>query len=150
MLTPTEYLEARAICDKAAAYWATNATFSRGGWSYLSADLATHPDYAACTNDTRGNVEEYELHRDKPARFSAYVLESTREQVDATNIIACRRRDVTLWPGQKIGFVTHTGAWHRNNFGGRWRAITVQTAWGDVYHGREYDSRQLVNLTRKA
>ncbi len=148
MIDQTTYNALRAICDKADAYWKANATFDRSGWSSLPAGKAAHPDYAACTNDMRGQVEAFELNRDKPEKFSAYVNESTSEQVYATTYIACRRRDLTTWTGHKLGVVTYTGPWHRNNFGGKWRAIDVRTVWGDRYYGREYDSRQLVNLTR--
>lgn len=148
MIDATTYETLRAICDKADAYWKANATFDRSGWSSMSAEKAAHPDYAACTNDMRGLVEVFELNRDKPEKFSAYVQELTREQRDATNLAACRNRGLTGWTGETLGTVTYTGPWHRDNFGGKWRAIDVQTIWGDRYHGREYHSRQLVNLTR--
>lgn len=134
MIDNTTYETLRAICDKADAYWKANATFDRSGWSTLPADKATHPDYAACTNDMRGLVEAFEINRDKPAQFSAYVQNSPST--------------LTTWTGETLGVVSYTGPWHRNNFGGKWRTINVRTIWGDRYHGREYDSRQLVNLTR--
>lgn len=80
-------------------------------------------------------VEIFELNRDKPAAFSAYVQ--------------FPRNGVTTWTGEEVGIVCDVGHWHRNNLGARWRSLRVRAAWGAVYHGREYDSRQLVNL-RKA
>lgn len=148
MLTPEQYAIERAICDKAQAYAAQFV--QPNGWTIIPAEAAKHPDYAACDNGMRSRVETFELNRDKPATFSAYVQSSDRAHVDATNIIACRHRDVTTWTGDKLGTVTHSGAWHRNNFGGKWRQVTARMAWGDTYTGREYDSRQFVNWRRTA
>jgi len=134
MISAETYAVYRAACDKAEAYRQANATFSRGGWSSMSAELAAHPDYAGCTNDMRGAIEEYELNRDQPDAFSAYITD----------------KGLTLWTGVPIGKVTGCGTWRRNNFGGKWRAVNVRAAWGQAYYGREYDSRQLVNLRRVA
>ena len=146
MLTPETYAAERAICDKANAYAAQ--FIQPNGWTIIPAKAAGHPDYAACDNAMRSRVELFELNRDRPERFSAYLQPSNREQVDQTNLVAYRHRNVTTWTGDKLGWVTHTGAYHRNNFGGRWRQVTVRTIWGQTYTGREYDSRQLVNLRR--
>jgi hypothetical protein len=56
VISPETYAIERAICDKAAAYWEANATYSRGGWSSMSAELSAHPDYAACSNEMRGRI----------------------------------------------------------------------------------------------
>lgn len=126
MLTDSEYMTAKAICDKAQSYWEANATFSKGG-SSMSAELAKHPDYAACTNDMRGAVEEYELNRDKPDAFSAYVCDDGR---------------VTLWPGNVIGKVTHTKRGKRRD------TVTVWSTWGRCYRGFLSHDAQLINLRR--
>lgn len=137
MLTPETYATERAICDKAAAYWKANATYSRGGWSNMSAALAAHPDYAACDNAMRGRVEQFELARDRPDRFTAYIQED--------NALAF----ITTWTGDKLGDVTYSGPRHRNNFGARWQQLTVRTIWGDWYSGRWYfDAQQCINLRR--
>lgn len=85
------------------------------------------------------DIRDIELNRDQPERFSAYLVERKPTACD---------RDVTTWAGDMIGTCTHVDLWHRNNFGGRWRQVTVRTIWGQTYTGREYDSRQLVNLRR--
>lgn len=134
MLTPETYAAERAICDKANAYAAQ--FIQPNGWTIIPAKAAGHPDYAACDNAMRSRVELFELNRDQPERFSAYLVDQNAFT------------DVTTWAGDKLGDVTYGGPRHRNNFGGRWRQVTVRTIWGQTYTGREYDSRQLVNLRR--
>lgn len=134
MYTEQEYNAARVICDKATAYWEAHCSRSRSGWSSLTAEQAAHPDFAACTTEMRGRVEQYELHRDKPERFTGYVTGA----------------NVATWNGMALGKVTWSGHWQRNNFGGRWRAVTMRADWGDTYHGREYASRQFVNWRKAA
>ena len=77
-------------------------------------------------------VELFELANQKPEKFSAYVTYPA----------------VTTWTGEHVAEISWRGAWHRNNFGGKWRQLTIQSDWGHVYTGREYDSRQLVNFRR--
>lgn len=133
----TEYETAKAAL---AAYEAFAKPYvQRNGWTAIPAD-APRPvfDGEELTTD-RVNaystiVELFELDRDKPDAFSAYVQ--------------FPRNSVTTWTGEEVGIVCDRGAWHRNNFGARWRSLNVRAAWGAVYHGREYDSRQLVNLRR--
>lgn len=131
--TESDYLRDKAIVDRANAYWQSHATFARNGWSSMSADLASHPDWAACDNGTRGRVESFELARDKPDRFAAYV----------TN-----KPDVALWPGNVIGTITYRGHWNTSGFGHstKWRQVVFRSAWGMEYHGREYNTMQLVRF----
>lgn len=105
----------------------------KNGWTVIPANV-TRPIDTDAINAHSTNVELFELQRDQPAKFGGYVLDST---------------GVTSWTGEQIGKVLHRGHWHRNNFGGRWRSIDVRADWGGNYHGREYDSRQFVNLQRK-
>lgn len=130
MIDAATYAAERAICDKAAAY--AEQFRQRNGWIVIPADAAKHPDYAACDNAMRGRIELYELHRDKPERFSAYVVDNG---------------EIATWPGDVIGKVTHRSTL---GTGWTWRSITVRTAWGVTYRGREYASMQLVSLRRIA
>lgn len=69
------YRAERALCDAAAAYAAR--IMREGGdkrrRNYMTKEEAAAPVYAACNNDMRGRVEQFELLRDMPARFSAYL-----------------------------------------------------------------------------
>jgi hypothetical protein len=97
------------------------------------------PSYAGTDwNAHATNVELYELEHCMPAKFSAYAV------VDNT------RSHITTWTGEVIARVTREGKWHRNNFGGKWRQLTIRADWNQTYTGREYDSRQLVNFRRIA
>lgn len=127
MIDAETYTRERAICDKAHAY--ARATMLRNGkqTNCLTAEEAKHPDYAACSNEMRGRVELFELHRDKPAAFSAYVNGS----------------NITTWTGDVIGAMSNCSTL---GTGWTWRRVTVISAWGVVYRGREYASMQLINL----
>lgn len=129
MYTETDYQRERAICDKAEAY--ARATMA-GKRNYLTPEECAHPDYSACNNDMRGRVEAYELQRDKPDAFSAYVTE---------------KAEVTAWPGNVLGAIRQRGRWVRSGFGGaKWRPVVFRAVWGRTYYGREYDTMQLVRF----
>lgn len=113
--TQAQYETERAICDKAHAY--AIATMAKRGkhCNYLTAEESSHPDYAACNNDMRGRVEQFELLRDMPDSFCAY-LES-----GAPDGLGCRLK-VTVWTGLELGVATvHTIAKRGNSWGERQR-----------------------------
>ncbi len=85
--TQSDYEHERAICDKAAAY--VDQFRGRNGWASLTPEQAAHPDYAACDNDMRGRVEQWELLRDLPEKFCAYLSSD------------CSK--VTVWTGGELG-----------------------------------------------
>lgn len=111
----------------------------RNGWTVIPAD-APRPlfDGVELTTDRINafstDAELYSLATEKPDAFTAYVH--------------FPRNGITTWTGEEVGFVVDRGAWNRNNFGGRWRQVRVRAAWGAIYAGREYDSRQCVNFRR--
>lgn len=112
--TESDYLRDRAICDKANAYWQANASHSRSG-SSMSAELAANPDYAACTNAIRGRVEQFEILRDLPEKFTAY-LASTGADMPGNNL------PVTVWSGDVLGTAwVYTIGKRRNMCGDRQR-----------------------------
>lgn len=122
IVTREQYETERAICDKANAYWKANATFSKGGCSSMGPELSAHPDYSACTNDIRARVEQYELNRDKPERFTAYV--------------SSEGDHLTCWTGLIVGRTMNCTCTKRKAFGGGYAdSYTFRTIWGDVYRG---------------
>lgn len=136
-LTPEKYAEERAICDKAQAFWKANADYSRSGWSSLSKEKATHPDYAACSNEMRGRVEQFELLTNPPERFSAY--------------IGSDGRTLTVWTGQKIGTAQAGRSWPSGSrFCGVSLVSYVCTMAGRTYHGRGQGAGMLINLRETA
>lgn len=131
----SDYQRERAIVDKAQAYWNANAEYSRGGWSRMSAEKCAHPDYAACDNAVRGRVEAFELQRDKPDVFTAY--------------ISSDGQSATTWPGDVIGRAECTGNYRGRNYSRVfcWRV----TAFGREYYGRNSGRGMVINLrARKA
>jgi len=133
-VTETEYTAAKAAHAIYAEF--SKVYLQKNGWTVIPSD-APYPVFdGASLKDTINahstNIELFELQRDHPEKFGAYVT----------------KNKVTSWTGEQIGAVTWRGQKQRNNFGGSWCAINVQTDWGQIYHGREYDSRQYVNLRR--
>ena len=131
-LTPEQYLIEREVCARADAYWKAHATYGRGGWSSMSAELAAHPDYAACDNAMRGRVEQYEILTAPPAKLSAYVSS------DGVTL--------TTWAGDVLGQVYLGCGWRvHSHIGSR---MYQAFAWidGREYTGRTYGKGMLVNL----
>lgn len=137
ILSREEYEAARAICDKAQAYWKANATYSRGGWSSLSKELSAHPDYAACTNAMRGHVEQFELLTNPPEKFSAY--------------IGSDGRTLTVWTGTVIGDAQAGRSWPTGSrFCGTSLVSYECTMAGRHYHGRSQGPGMCINLRETA
>jgi hypothetical protein len=135
-VTEQEYITARNALDLYKAYCAPFV--QSNGWTVIPAD-AIRPYFngAELTTDAINafstNVELFELARDKPERFCNYIVPGS---------------NVTTWQGEVIGRVVHSGAWHVNNFGGRWRQVTIRTDWNQCYTGREFDSHHLVRFRK--
>ena len=128
------YREERAICDAATRYWNEHATFNRDGSSSLSAELAAAPEYAACSNEMRGRVEQFELLNDPPERFSAY--------------IGSDGRSVTVWTGLKLGTADCVSSWPVQSYIGRtMRQYHCRIA-GKLYSGRGFGPGMSINLKR--
>lgn len=127
VLSIEQYEIERAICDKAAAY--AESVMAEGGSkrkrNYLTADECKHPDYAACDNDMRGRVEQFEILRDLPERLTAYIGER----------VTPSRHHVTVWTGLPIGGCTLV-----EHSGGRWRFDRTYQCYATIA-GREYTGR---------
>jgi hypothetical protein len=119
--TQQDYDRERAIADKAQAYWQANATHGRNG-SSMSAELAAHPDYAACDNAMRGRLERFEIFRDKPERLFAYLSSDCSA--------------VTVWTGDILGTVS-MGRPYRSNMGDKRYPFRTRIAGAD-YSGIGY------------
>lgn len=120
----SDYLRERAICDKAAAY--AEQFKQRNGWIAIPADAAKHPDYAACDNAMRGRVQQFEILRDMPEKFTAYLENDKPDSVGS-------RLAVTCWPGDPLGYaIVHSIARRRGWTSDRQR---YGRAW---INGREY------------
>lgn len=82
-------------------------------------DPATHPlPFPEVGNAETGLVEQYELHRDKPDSFFAY--------------LSSDGRSVTTWTGDILGYVSRLSTW-RDNFGGVRHHISFRMAGRDYY-----------------
>ncbi|WP_299933747.1 hypothetical protein [uncultured Pelagimonas sp.] len=77
------YAKERALCIMAQNY--AEQVMSEGGdkrvRNHLTAEEAKHPAYAACDNDMRGRVEQFELLNDTPEVFTCYVDSTGRASV---------------------------------------------------------------------
>lgn len=135
MITPKlsaeQYAVERAICDKAQAYWQQHATHGKRG-SSMSAELAAHPDYAACDNAMRGRVEQYELLRDKPDQFTAYIGKGGR---------------LTTWCGDDLGAAMCMSTWKTpRSYVSSTMSIYHCMMGGRKYHGRSGGEGMSINL----
>lgn len=110
ILTPEQYAIERAICDKAEAY--ADAMRAKRGkhCNYITAEECTHPDYAACDNDMRGRVEQYEILTEMPATIVAYIGTPDTSQKWRGEY------PVTVWTGQEIGKAWSTSSWRQRNW----------------------------------
>lgn len=109
-----DYDRERAICDAAQAYWQANATYGKQG-SSMSAELAAAPVYAACDNAMRGRIEQFEILRDLPNKFYAYLENGKPDGQGA-------RLNVTVWTGDILGIaVVHTVSKYRPQYSERQR-----------------------------
>lgn len=101
------YATERAICDKALAYWAANTSSGRRS---MSAELAAHPDYAACDNAMRGRVEQYETLSAPPESLVAYVGAAEPNGMGIDRLHG-RTYPLTVWTGDAIGYCTLPTKW---------------------------------------
>jgi hypothetical protein len=132
------YAVEKAICDKAAAFWKANATYSKGGWSTLDKELAKHPDYAACSNEMRGRVEQFEILRDLPDVIHGYV--SSDEKA------------VTVWTGLPLSTQLYAGKSWKTSGSYVSSTMTQYYAWigGKQYTGRSGGSGMFIRLKETA
>lgn len=137
-VSQTEYDAAKRVLSAYGDY--CKPYVQHNGWTVIPAE-APRFVFEGATLETdhinahTTNVELFELDRDKPEKFGAYMPMDSRV-------------NITTWTGESVGRVTNRREWHRNNLGAKWRHVTVRTDWGHVYAGREYDSRQFVNFRR--
>lgn len=136
VLSAEQYAIERAICDKAAAY--AESVMCEGGTkrkrNYLTKEEATHVDYAACDNDMRGRVNQYEILIELPEKIYAYVgnREPNGMGVDR---IAGRSYPLQVWTGLQIGNCTLVERKGRNRFGEKSYQCYA------IIKGREYTGR---------
>lgn len=132
VLTPDQYAIERAICDKAETY--ASQFVQPNGWTIIPADAAKHPDYAACDNDMRGRVEQYELLTKLPEASTAYIGNREPNGMGCDRLVG-RSYPVTVWTGLQIGNCTLVA--HK---GGRWRFDKTFQCYATI-GGREYTGR---------
>lgn len=96
--TPEQYATERAIVDAAQAYAESIMCDANGKRvrNYLSKEEAAAPVYAACDNAMRGRVEHFEIMRDLPDSFVAYVSSDSSDAIGGTVQIG-------VWTGNPLG-----------------------------------------------
>lgn len=133
MIDAATYATERAICDKAHAYARVTMAAKGKGCNWLSAEEAAHPDYAACNNEMRGRVEQYEIIRDMPERFAAYVSSDGKH--------------ITVWTGDVLG-TCEMGAPFRAGWGNTKQYSIRATINGVRYVGRGQGEGMCVMLRK--
>lgn len=126
--TPAQYRRERALIDADNA-WRELAMAENGPRAnFITAEQNKRKPrrLRAVDNEMRGRVEQFELLRDLPDQFTAY-LESGKPDGQGARLA------VTCWPGNPLGYaVVHTVGQRRNWHGERQR---YGRAW---INGREY------------
>lgn len=144
-ITPAEYKRLRAIVDRAEAYRQRVAA----GRDWLSAEEAAHPDYAACTNEMRGAVEQYEIRRDLPEEIFAYVGEANSDGMGLDRT-AGQTWPITVWTGQPIGYATRGRPWRVHSYVGTHMAQYYARIRGREYTGRSFGPGLYIRLKETA
>lgn len=133
-ITAEEYATLRAICDKADAC----AKFLMAGrkGNFITAEEAKHPDYAACNNEMRGKVEQYDLLHATPETIYAYVGTPNRNGMGLDRTYG-QTYPVQVWTGLPIGYATKGKSWRIH--GSAWG--THMSMFYARINGREYQGR---------
>ena len=98
----------------------------RGGRTAISsAEIASWPASAKCSNEEYSAIEIYEWLNEKPRKYFLYINET--------------RREGTTWTGDRLGFVEF-GREYRDNFGGTRVPISLHGTNGLEYHGTYFKS----------
>lgn len=153
MITPVlsaeQYAIERAICDKAQAY--ADSVMCEGGSkrkrNYLTKEEAAHPDYAACDNDMRGRVEQFEILRDLPEKLTAYIGNREPNGMGVDRLVG-RSYPVTVWTGLQIGNCTLVAHADHSHYEPRYQCYA--TIAGREYTGRTQGVGMYVNLRETA
>ena len=81
------------------------------------------------TNEERGELERFEIFRDKPERLFCYVWIGEG---------GCPEVRAKVWTGELLGYGSAGPIW-RDNFGGKRRSVRVTIA-GETYSGTAFIS----------
>ena len=129
------YARERAICDAAAAY--VERVCAAPARNYLTAEEAAAPIYAACDNDMRGRVEQYEILRDLPETIVAYIGSMNAGSDMPRGSGRGATYPVTVWTGLPIGYATRGSTWRTP---GSYVSSTMSQFYATI-GGREYTGR---------
>ena len=148
ILTTEQYATERAICDRAQAY-ADSIMRPAGAKprNYMTAEEALHPDYAACDNDMRGRVSQYETLTSPPDRLVAYMGQPDRQ---ACNYESAQPWPVTTWAGNRIGTATISAKWRVRSFMGSHMFQFYARIADREYTGRGFGEGMCVSLRETA
>lgn len=151
-ISAEQYATERAICDAAQDY--ADSVMSEGTGkrvrNYLTKEEAAAPVYAACDNDMRGRVEQYELLRDLPAVIYCYLSQS-REERESTNVVRARPLRATVWTGLPLGTARRVSPeWRAGGWNGSKIAQYEATIGGRTYTGRGQGAGMCITLKETA
>lgn len=138
-LTPERYAVECAIRDRADAWFEARAVTAPDGWRGLSPKDATHPDYAACNNDMRGRLEQFEVLANPPRDLVAYLAKTQ----DGT-------LHVCTWTGHALGTARAVSSWRvQSCYGSTMSQYLVRIA-GREYTGRGFGEGMCIRLRETA
>lgn len=122
-ITPEQYAIERAMCDT--------------------------PDNAACDNDMRGRVEQYEILRDLPDVIYAYIGTANQNGMGLDRTYG-QTWPVSVWTGRPIGYATRGAGWRVNSFMGSHMYQFYARIGGREYTGRGFGEGMCIRLKETA
>lgn len=138
-LTPELYAAECAIRARADAWFEAHARTEPDGWRSLSAEDAAHPDYAACNNDMRGRLEQFEILTNPPENIAAYLAKTQ----DGT-------LRVCTWTGHALGTARAVSTWRVQSAYGSTMSQYVARIAGREYTGRGFGEGMFIRLRETA
>ena len=139
----------KTICDKAVAILKELApdTYNKGG--AIPKVVIDHPDYKACNNTIRGEVEQYELLNNPPEELIAYIGTGNKNGMGCDRIMG-QTYPITVWTGLPIGYATKSSSWRVDSYiSSHMHQFYAQIA-GREYTGRSFGEGMYIRLKETA
>lgn len=148
-ISQSEYKTKKAICDKAAAILKKLAPDTYNKEGVVPTCVIDHPDYKACNNTIRGEVEQYELLHNPPEKLIAYIGTGNKNGMGCDRIIG-QTYPITVWTGLPIGNATIGSSWRVNSYMGTHMHQFYARIAGREYTGRSFGEGMCIILKETA
>jgi hypothetical protein len=151
MLKPELSQEKYDVESKTCKVWLefVNKTMSDTGKNYLTPQEWKANPVPDCDNDMRGRVEQFEILRDLPEIFTAYLDKPNRNGMGCDRVIG-QTYPVIVWTGLKVGFATKGSSWRVSSYIGDEMSQFYARVGGREYTGRSFGEGMCITLRETA